>query len=144
MHPEVAPRRAALGDFHHAGAVVEPDHQGAAAGQFCRIQARAASGIKHPLAGDVAEQRQASRAVIVGVEEPRLGVVEELVGEHVVLRHTPDRIVHAAHDPGHQVCKSARSCRPGLRRPDVQNSAWPPSSSGTSSSRSINRLLIGL
>jgi hypothetical protein len=70
VHPELAARYPAPGDVHHAGAVVEPGHSRAAAGQFRGIQSRAAGRVKNPLASDIAKQRQARRAVVVGVENP--------------------------------------------------------------------------
>jgi hypothetical protein len=65
--------------------VVEPGHPRSATGQFPGVQTRTAGGVKDMLARYIAEQRQAGRAVIVCVEEPSLGMVEELIGERVVL-----------------------------------------------------------
>ena len=47
-------------------------------------------------AADVAEQAEAGRPVDVRVEEAVLGVVEELVGEDLVLRLAPDLVRHRA------------------------------------------------
>ena len=115
MDPEVALPGPGLADFHHARALVEPDDPGTAANQFGGIQAGAARRVEDPPAGHVAEQRQARRAVVVGVVEPMLGVLKELIGEHVVLGIPPHPAVHAAILPmvgsGRLACALARAAR---------------------------------
>src|ERR1022692_5243003 len=90
MHPEVALPDPRTADLHHARAVVEPHHLRPAADQLPGIQARAARCVKDPLARDISQQCQASRPVVICVEEPVLGMFEELIREDVVLM-LPDR-----------------------------------------------------
>src|SRR5438270_6636808 len=84
-------------DFHHSRAVVEPRHLRPAADQIPRVQARSARRVKDLLARDISQQRQARRPVVIGVEEPALGMVKELIRERLVLGIPPYLAVHAAH-----------------------------------------------
>jgi hypothetical protein len=68
--------------------VVDPHHLRPSANQLGSIKPRAARRIKDPFAGHISQQRQAGRPVIASVVETALGVIEELIGEYVILRLT--------------------------------------------------------
>jgi hypothetical protein len=70
VHSEVALPDACPADLHHPRALVKAGHLSPAADQLLRVQARPARRVKNPLAGHIAEQRQARRPIVIGVEEP--------------------------------------------------------------------------
>src|SRR5262249_1177331 len=113
VHPEVALPDAGLADLHHARALVEPGHPGTTPDEFGGVQAGAARRVEDPLAGHVAEQGQARRAVVVGVVEAVLGVLGELIGEHVVLGIPPHPAVHAAILPSPEPAPGSLAVTPG-------------------------------
>jgi len=93
--PELAVRNLPLGQRHHPRALVEADHLSVASGQFRGVQYGAASGVQHPPAGEITQQRQACRSVVMGVVDPIGWVSAEVVGKHFVLR----RITHLTNHP---------------------------------------------
>jgi hypothetical protein len=79
--------------------VVKAGHLRPAADQLSSVKARPAGRVQDPLAGDVSQQLQAGGPVVMGVEEPVLGMIQELISENLVLRLAPHRTVHAALPP---------------------------------------------
>jgi hypothetical protein len=96
VRTEVARRNTLPRQLRHPWALVEADHRCAAGRQLLGVQTGTACRVQHGASRHVAEKPKTGRAVIVGVVETVPCVVEELVGEYVVLGIRTHGIRHAA------------------------------------------------
>lgn len=85
MGPERPCGHALLGQFDHAWALIEPDHMGTPDSQLVSVEPWPACGVQNHRAIDVAEQAETGGAIVVGVEQAGLRVIEVFVGEDIVL-----------------------------------------------------------
>ena len=95
VHPELAARHPLARERDHPRALIEPHNRCSGLCELLGIQPGAARRVENALAGHVAEQTQAGRTVVVRVVEAVDRVVQELVGERLVLRRPPDLVAHA-------------------------------------------------
>jgi hypothetical protein len=96
---EIAGGNALPTQLRHPRALVEAHYSGAPGRQSLGVQTWAAGRVQHGASGHVSKKPQTGRAVVVGVVEVVTCVVEEFVGEHVVLRMRTYGIRNVANGP---------------------------------------------
>lgn len=84
-----------LRQLNHPGALVEADHVGATNNELLGVQARTTCRVEDRRPLDVAQQRKARWPVVIGIEQAAASMVEEFVGEDVVLGIRSNGIRHS-------------------------------------------------
>jgi len=86
VYSELACGYPPAGQLDHPWALVDSDHPSTPRHQLLGVQSRTACRVQHGAPSHVAEQPEAGRPVVVSVVEAVFGMLEEVIGEHVVLR----------------------------------------------------------